>query len=150
MSNWRAGRTSWRVPERDQGFVFFVVVVLLPFQLSIVQLCKEMASSINSVYHITVFSWYAFIVKTLADKDGEELPAGIFVYGGPWKYLTFLNLVRHCCLHIWVMYKIIHSRMLSVGNVGVAVSVAPDGLFRTGRLKRPAIRCKVRQHFGQM
>ncbi|XP_075875200.1 androgen-dependent TFPI-regulating protein [Nelusetta ayraudi] len=52
-----------------------------------------MASSISTVYHITVFSWYAFIVKTLADKDGEELPAGIFVYGGPWKYLTFLNLL---------------------------------------------------------
>uniref|UniRef100_A0A667XI18 Androgen dependent TFPI regulating protein n=1 Tax=Myripristis murdjan TaxID=586833 RepID=A0A667XI18_9TELE len=39
------------------------------------------------------FSWYAFIVKSLAAKDGEDLPPGIFVYGGPWKYLTFLNLV---------------------------------------------------------
>lgn len=52
-----------------------------------------MTSTLRTVYHITVFSWYAFIVKSLADKDGEELPAGIFVYGGPWKYLTFLNLV---------------------------------------------------------
>lgn len=52
-----------------------------------------MTSTLNTVYHITIFSWYAFIVKSLADKDGEELPAGIFVYGGPWKYLTFLNLV---------------------------------------------------------
>lgn len=52
-----------------------------------------MTSTLSTVYHITVFSWYAFIVKSLADKDGEELPAGIFVYGGPWKYLTFLNLV---------------------------------------------------------
>lgn len=60
-----------------------------------------MASSISTVYHITVFSWYAFIVKTLADKDGEELPAGIFVYGGPWKYLTFLNLVRHSCAYTY-------------------------------------------------
>ncbi|XP_007579294.2 androgen-dependent TFPI-regulating protein isoform X4 [Poecilia formosa] len=30
---------------------------------------------------------------TVIAKDGEELPAGIFVYGGPWKYLTFLNLL---------------------------------------------------------
>ncbi|XP_056147430.1 androgen-dependent TFPI-regulating protein [Lampris incognitus] len=45
------------------------------------------------MYHISAFSWYAFIVKSLADKDGEELPQGIFVYGGPWKYLTFLNLL---------------------------------------------------------
>uniref|UniRef100_A0A665WA52 Androgen-dependent TFPI-regulating protein-like n=1 Tax=Echeneis naucrates TaxID=173247 RepID=A0A665WA52_ECHNA len=45
------------------------------------------------VYHVTAFSWYAFVVKSLAAKDGEELPPGIFVYGGPWKYLTFLNLL---------------------------------------------------------
>nr|XP_046258711.1 androgen-dependent TFPI-regulating protein isoform X2 [Scatophagus argus] len=52
-----------------------------------------MTSTLSRAYHITAFSWYAFIVKSLADKDGEELPPGIFVYGGPWKYLTFLNLV---------------------------------------------------------
>uniref|UniRef100_A0A3Q2XF38 Androgen-dependent TFPI-regulating protein-like n=1 Tax=Hippocampus comes TaxID=109280 RepID=A0A3Q2XF38_HIPCM len=47
----------------------------------------------KGVYHISAFSWYAFVVMTLAAKDGEELPPGIFVYGGPWKYLTFLNLL---------------------------------------------------------
>ncbi|KAI3363026.1 hypothetical protein L3Q82_011684 [Scortum barcoo] len=52
-----------------------------------------MTSALRRVYHIAAFSWYAFIVKSLAAKDGEELPAGIFVYGGPWKYLTFLNLL---------------------------------------------------------
>ncbi|XP_035519679.1 androgen-dependent TFPI-regulating protein [Morone saxatilis] len=52
-----------------------------------------MTSTLRKVYHITVFSWYAFVVKSLAAKDGEELPPGIFVYGGPWKYLTFLNLL---------------------------------------------------------
>ncbi|XP_068597816.1 androgen-dependent TFPI-regulating protein [Brachionichthys hirsutus] len=52
-----------------------------------------MTSSLRSVYHLTAFGWYALIVKSLADKDGEELPPGIFVYGGPWKYLTFLNLL---------------------------------------------------------
>ncbi|KAG7999978.1 Androgen-dependent TFPI-regulating protein [Nibea albiflora] len=51
-----------------------------------------MALTLRRVYHITAFSWYAFIVKSLAAKDGEELPPGIFVYGGPWKYLTFLNV----------------------------------------------------------
>lgn len=53
----------------------------------------RMALTLRRVYHITAFSWYAFIVKSLAAKDGEELPPGIFVYGGPWKYLTFLNVV---------------------------------------------------------
>ncbi|XP_059215635.1 androgen-dependent TFPI-regulating protein [Centropristis striata] len=52
-----------------------------------------MTSVLRRVYHIAAFSWYAFIVKSLAAKDGEELPPGIFVYGGPWKYLTFLNLL---------------------------------------------------------
>ncbi|XP_070697617.1 androgen-dependent TFPI-regulating protein [Pempheris klunzingeri] len=52
-----------------------------------------MTSTLSRVYHITAFSWYAFVVKSLAAKDGEELPPGIFVYGGPWKYLTFLNLL---------------------------------------------------------
>ncbi|XP_067465681.1 androgen-dependent TFPI-regulating protein [Thunnus thynnus] len=52
-----------------------------------------MTSVLRRVYHITAFSWYAFVVKSLAAKDGEELPPGIFVYGGPWKYLTFLNLL---------------------------------------------------------
>uniref|UniRef100_A0A8C5NAU5 Androgen-dependent TFPI-regulating protein-like n=1 Tax=Gouania willdenowi TaxID=441366 RepID=A0A8C5NAU5_GOUWI len=52
-----------------------------------------MTSVVSKVYHITVFSWYVLIVKSLLAKEGEELPAGIFVYGGPWKYLTFLNLL---------------------------------------------------------
>ncbi|XP_049455643.1 androgen-dependent TFPI-regulating protein [Epinephelus fuscoguttatus] len=52
-----------------------------------------MTSTLRKAYHITAFSWYAFVVKSLAAKDGEELPPGIFVYGGPWKYLTFLNLL---------------------------------------------------------
>lgn len=52
-----------------------------------------MTLTIRRVYHIAAFSWYAFVVKNLAAKDGEQLPPGIFVYGGPWKYLTFLNLV---------------------------------------------------------
>ncbi|XP_035028051.2 androgen-dependent TFPI-regulating protein [Hippoglossus stenolepis] len=56
-----------------------------------------MSSTLRRVYHLTAFSWYAFVVKTLAAKDGEELPAGIFVYGGPWKYLTFLNLLLQMC-----------------------------------------------------
>ncbi|XP_078101138.1 androgen-dependent TFPI-regulating protein [Sander vitreus] len=52
-----------------------------------------MASTLSRGYHIAAFSWYAFVVKTLAAKNGEKLPPGIFVYGGPWKYLTFLNLL---------------------------------------------------------
>ncbi|XP_033835178.2 androgen-dependent TFPI-regulating protein [Periophthalmus magnuspinnatus] len=52
-----------------------------------------MALNLRTVFHVLAFSWYAFVVQSLAAKDGEELPPGIFVYGGPWKYLTFLNLL---------------------------------------------------------
>ncbi|XP_054456745.1 androgen-dependent TFPI-regulating protein [Anoplopoma fimbria] len=52
-----------------------------------------MTSTQRRLYHVAAFSWYAFIVKSLIAKEGEELPPGIFVYGGPWKYLTFLNLL---------------------------------------------------------
>ncbi|CAL1578365.1 unnamed protein product [Knipowitschia caucasica] len=52
-----------------------------------------MALNLKTVFHVLVFSWYAFVVQSMAAKDGEELPPGIFVYGGPWKYLTFLNLL---------------------------------------------------------
>eukprot|EP00066_Takifugu_rubripes_P011947 XP_011601213.1 PREDICTED: androgen-dependent TFPI-regulating protein-like [Takifugu rubripes] len=52
-----------------------------------------MTSTLRKIYHVAAFSWYAYIVKSLADRGGQKLPPGIFVYGGPWKYLTFLNLL---------------------------------------------------------
>ncbi|XP_029306058.1 androgen-dependent TFPI-regulating protein [Cottoperca gobio] len=52
-----------------------------------------MTLTLRRVYHIAALGWYAFVVKSLTAKDGEKLPPGIFVYGGPWKYLTFLNLL---------------------------------------------------------
>ncbi|XP_030012135.1 androgen-dependent TFPI-regulating protein [Sphaeramia orbicularis] len=52
-----------------------------------------MSPTLRTVFHLCAFSWYAFVVQSMAAKDGEELPKGIFVYGGPWKYLTFLNLL---------------------------------------------------------
>ncbi|KAM8858534.1 androgen-dependent TFPI-regulating protein isoform 2-T2 [Spinachia spinachia] len=52
-----------------------------------------MTSTLRRVYHVAAFGWYAIVVKYLSAKEGEELPAGIFLYGGPWKYLTFLNLL---------------------------------------------------------
>uniref|UniRef100_A0A3Q3FD93 Androgen dependent TFPI regulating protein n=1 Tax=Labrus bergylta TaxID=56723 RepID=A0A3Q3FD93_9LABR len=52
-----------------------------------------MTLRLRKLFHVTMLTWYAFVVKSLAAKDGEELPPGIFFYGGPWKYLTFLNLL---------------------------------------------------------
>ncbi|XP_076018001.1 androgen-dependent TFPI-regulating protein [Genypterus blacodes] len=52
-----------------------------------------MTETQRRMYHITVFSWYSLVLLNLAAKQGEKLPPGIFPYGGPWKYLTFLNLL---------------------------------------------------------
>ena len=59
-----------------------------------------MKPTVSTVYHVVAFSWYAFVVRSLAGKDGEDLPPGIFVYGGPWKYLTFLNLASTVVLSV--------------------------------------------------
>ncbi|KAM9803952.1 androgen-dependent TFPI-regulating protein [Neosynchiropus ocellatus] len=52
-----------------------------------------MSPTLRTVYHVSAFSWYVFIIKSMAARAGQQLPPGIFVYGGPWKYLTFLNLL---------------------------------------------------------
>ncbi|XP_015213085.1 androgen-dependent TFPI-regulating protein [Lepisosteus oculatus] len=52
-----------------------------------------MRTVISKTYHISTFMWYTFLTSILLSKDPKELPQGLFVYGGPWKYLTFLNLV---------------------------------------------------------
>ncbi|XP_041922253.1 androgen-dependent TFPI-regulating protein [Alosa pseudoharengus] len=52
-----------------------------------------MGGRVQKIYHLAAFSWYAFVIQSLYAKGDEDLPPGIFVYGGPWKYLTFLNLI---------------------------------------------------------
>lgn len=69
-----------------------------------------MTLTLRRVYHVAALSWYTFIVKSLAAKDGEELPPGIFVYGGPWKYLTFLNLVSTLPLE-YIITTLVHNNI---------------------------------------
>ncbi|XP_051508118.1 androgen-dependent TFPI-regulating protein-like isoform X1 [Myxocyprinus asiaticus] len=52
-----------------------------------------MTAILKKVCHLAAFSWYAFVIKSIYARGDSDLPDGIFVYGGPWKYLTFLNLV---------------------------------------------------------
>lgn len=57
-----------------------------------------MTGMLKKFYHIVAFSWYIFVLHSFYAKRNSDIPPGIFVYGGPWKYLTFLNLVRcHPC-----------------------------------------------------
>ncbi|XP_072532905.1 androgen-dependent TFPI-regulating protein isoform X2 [Salminus brasiliensis] len=52
-----------------------------------------MTGIVKKLYHVAAFGWYAFVVQYLYAKGKEDPPDGIFPYGGPWKYLTFINLI---------------------------------------------------------
>ncbi|XP_066534360.1 androgen-dependent TFPI-regulating protein [Hoplias malabaricus] len=52
-----------------------------------------MTGLVKTLYHLAAFGWYVFVVSYLFAKKKEDLPDGIFPYGGPWKYLTFINLI---------------------------------------------------------
>ncbi|XP_072880749.1 androgen-dependent TFPI-regulating protein-like isoform X3 [Hemitrygon akajei] len=47
---------------------------------------------ISAVYHITSFVWYLLLIYLLLNTRYDRAPAGVFIYAGQWKYLTFLNL----------------------------------------------------------
>ncbi|XP_050982289.1 androgen-dependent TFPI-regulating protein [Labeo rohita] len=52
----------------------------------------DMTSILKKFYHIVAFIWYVFVMQSFYAKLNVDIPPGMFVYGGPWKYLTFLNL----------------------------------------------------------
>ena len=43
--------------------------------------------------HLLIFSWYVFTITKNCSLNTERHP-GVHTYGGRWKYLTFLDLVR--------------------------------------------------------
>ncbi|XP_028593565.2 androgen-dependent TFPI-regulating protein [Podarcis muralis] len=48
------------------------------------------------LFHGLAFAWYVFLVafiSKLGTGPGEKKPDNIVAYGGPWKFLTVLNLV---------------------------------------------------------
>ena len=75
-----------------------------------------MKPTLSTVHHVAAFCWYAFVVRSLAAKDGEDLPPGIFVYGGPWKYLTFLNLASTVllCIDLYVCWTVQYWKYIGI------------------------------------
>uniref|UniRef100_A0A8C5ARX5 Androgen-dependent TFPI-regulating protein n=1 Tax=Gadus morhua TaxID=8049 RepID=A0A8C5ARX5_GADMO len=91
---------------------------------------STMYPTVSTVYHVIAFGWYAFVVMSLAAKDGEDLPPGIFVYGGPWKYLTFLNLVSTVVLSVVLCAGKKSSKILNrCKDLLFSVFVFPVGMF---------------------
>lgn len=93
----------------------------------------EMRATMRSVFHVVVFLWYMFVVRSMAAKDGEQLPKGIFVYGGPWKYLTFLNLLLQMSYFGLAAASDLqekhHSSLRKLRDLLFTVFVFPVGMF---------------------
>ncbi|XP_034408410.1 androgen-dependent TFPI-regulating protein [Cyclopterus lumpus] len=68
-------------------------------------------------------------------KEGDQLPPGIFVYGGPWKYLTFLNLLLQmsffglAALNDLQTLKKLESTLNKCKDLLFSVFVFPVGMF---------------------
>lgn len=52
-----------------------------------------MTRTSTCVYHLFVLSWYIFLNFYISREAEDPRKSQIFLNGGQWKYLTFLNLV---------------------------------------------------------
>ncbi|XP_032318393.1 androgen-dependent TFPI-regulating protein isoform X3 [Camelus ferus] len=51
-----------------------------------------MTRTSTCIYHFLVFSWYVFLNFHISQQVGDPRKSKLFINGGQWKYLTFLNL----------------------------------------------------------
>ncbi|KAM9738839.1 androgen-dependent TFPI-regulating protein isoform 2-T2 [Dama dama] len=54
------------------------------------------------VYHLFVLSWYIFLNFYISQEGQDPRKSQIFLNGGQWKYLTFLNLFVF--LSFWILF----------------------------------------------
>ncbi|XP_045365555.1 androgen-dependent TFPI-regulating protein isoform X1 [Camelus bactrianus] len=52
-----------------------------------------MTRTSTCIYHFLVFSWYVFLNFHISQQVGDPRKSKLFINGGQWKYLTFLNLL---------------------------------------------------------
>ncbi|XP_049510993.1 androgen-dependent TFPI-regulating protein isoform X1 [Panthera uncia] len=52
-----------------------------------------MRRTCTCIYHFLVWSWYLFLNYYISQQGGDQRKSKIFLNGGQWKYLTFLNLL---------------------------------------------------------
>ncbi|XP_044244681.2 androgen-dependent TFPI-regulating protein [Ursus arctos] len=52
-----------------------------------------MTKTCTCVYHFLVLIWYIFLNYYISQQGGDQRKSKIFLNGGQWKYLTFLNLL---------------------------------------------------------
>uniref|UniRef100_A0ABI7XFS8 Androgen dependent TFPI regulating protein n=1 Tax=Felis catus TaxID=9685 RepID=A0ABI7XFS8_FELCA len=52
-----------------------------------------MRRTCTCIYHFLAWSWYLFLNYYISQQGGDQRKSQIFLNGGQWKYLTFLNLL---------------------------------------------------------
>ncbi|XP_027456684.1 androgen-dependent TFPI-regulating protein isoform X2 [Callorhinus ursinus] len=62
-----------------------------------------MTRTCTCIYHFLVLSWYIFLNYYISQKGGrDQQKSKIFLNGGQWKHLTFLNLFVF--LSFWILF----------------------------------------------
>ncbi|XP_072880746.1 androgen-dependent TFPI-regulating protein-like isoform X1 [Hemitrygon akajei] len=87
---------------------------------------------ISAVYHITSFVWYLLLIYLLLNTRYDRAPAGVFIYAGQWKYLTFLNLFLQMIFNGFCILADIQKRavwILSLRDFFFSVLVFPVSTF---------------------
>ncbi|XP_051872650.1 androgen-dependent TFPI-regulating protein-like [Pristis pectinata] len=86
----------------------------------------------SAVYHITSFVWYLLLIYLLLNTQYDHAPAGVFLYAGQWKYLTFLNLFLQMIFNGLCILADVQKRavwILSLRDLFFSVLVFPVGTF---------------------
>ncbi|XP_057349970.1 androgen-dependent TFPI-regulating protein-like [Manis pentadactyla] len=52
-----------------------------------------MTGTSTCIYHFLVLSWYIFLNYTISLQGVDQRKSEVFLNGGPWKYLTLINLL---------------------------------------------------------
>ncbi|XP_059796645.1 androgen-dependent TFPI-regulating protein isoform X2 [Balaenoptera ricei] len=61
-----------------------------------------MTRTSTCIYHFFVLSWYIFLNFYISQQGEDRRKSKVFLSGGQWKYLTFLNLFVF--LSFWILF----------------------------------------------
>ncbi|KAJ8372073.1 hypothetical protein AAFF_G00294870 [Aldrovandia affinis] len=89
--------------------------------------------------HMAIFAWYIFTLKTNCSSEISQRHPGARLYGGRWKYLTFINLVMQtvffgfCFLidtiHLLIPTKRLPSLLIRIRDALFTILAFPVGMF---------------------
>ncbi|XP_061115206.1 androgen dependent TFPI regulating protein 1 [Conger conger] len=98
-----------------------------------------MGPKLCSLIHLAIFAWYIFTLRVNCSLEISERHPGARLYGGRWKYLTFINLVLQtvffgfCFLtdviQMLLAPKRVPLRLVKIRDAVFTILVFPVGMF---------------------